>query len=340
MNFSEEVKSKVEYEFSHRYNYTLHAYIDIAGDLISGTLLSQIMYWFSDNKSGKKRVRVFKDGYYWLAKGRDEWMEEIRISKKQYDNAIEKLRKRGLVKTKLYKFNSVPTTHIRPIYENINSEVNKWKHSLAEEISSFTKTVNPDLPKGENGNSPNGKIEFPQRDNSITGTTNNDYITEDYNTETVNKKASTKVEVNKKALPPAKEPVKLPYNYSKEQFAKYIQGKVASIVEKNQIEIKEEESETIAKIISFFYDTYFDKTGERHPILSDIAYTKVIMEFLEPPEVIRESGIMFDFECYKAMILRFFNTEYGKRSGAATDYRLPYFMSDTVRENLYYKELY
>ena len=31
----EELKAKVDYEFSHRFNHTLHAYIDISDDLIA-----------------------------------------------------------------------------------------------------------------------------------------------------------------------------------------------------------------------------------------------------------------------------------------------------------------
>ena len=49
----EELKAKVDYEFSHRFNHTLHAYIDISDDLIAGTLLSQIMFWFSETKDKK-----------------------------------------------------------------------------------------------------------------------------------------------------------------------------------------------------------------------------------------------------------------------------------------------
>ena len=139
----EELKAKVDYEFSHRFNHTLHAYIDISDDLIAGTLLSQIMFWFSETKDKKRKIRIYKDGNYWLAKGREEWVDEIRISKKQYDNAIKKLKEKKFVETKLFKFNGVPTTHIRPIYENINSAIAKWKDDVSKEICcSFS-----DLPK-------------------------------------------------------------------------------------------------------------------------------------------------------------------------------------------------
>ena len=71
----EELKAKVDYEFSHRFNHTLHAYIDISDDLIAGTLLSQIMFWFSETKDKKRKIRIYKDGNYWLAKGREELRE-------------------------------------------------------------------------------------------------------------------------------------------------------------------------------------------------------------------------------------------------------------------------
>lgn len=341
MNFNDEIITKVDYEFSHRYNHTLHAYIDIAGDLIAGTLLSQIMYWFSDDKNGRKRVRVNKDGYYWLAKGRDEWMEEIRISKKQYDNAIEKLRKRGLVETKLYKFNSVPTTHIRPIYKNINSEVDKWKHSLAEEISGFTKTVNLDLPKGENEISPNGKMGFPQRDNSITMTTNSDYFTRDYNTENTDINASNSKELNGyniNASFPEKKRTQTPFldmnNCTLEEIENHYHIRCKKIAEKHNI-TDAEKIRDAAKIIAYFCQKYYAVFREDHPVLSDRALERVFINFCFPPELLDENGIT-TYGHYEEMIDRYFATEYGKYnlSGIVPDYSISHFMSEEVLTNL------
>lgn len=45
-----ELERKVDYIFSHRFNHTLHAYIDIAGDLTAGVLLSQIIDMYFDTK--------------------------------------------------------------------------------------------------------------------------------------------------------------------------------------------------------------------------------------------------------------------------------------------------
>lgn len=186
-----DIDAKVEYIFSHKFNHTLHAYIDIAGDLIAGTLLSQIMYWFSESANKGIRTGIYKDGYYWIARRREDWMEEIRITKKQYDCAIKKLAAEGkaLVEVRKYQFNGIPMTHIRPITENINREAARWKKNLAESISAqcgdgcngnlpkgnmeVPQTVTSNCPKGEYGSSLKGNMEVSQRDNSYINIYNN-----------------------------------------------------------------------------------------------------------------------------------------------------------------------
>lgn len=144
-----ELETLANHAFSHRFNHTLHAYIDIAGDLVSGTLLSQIIYWFTPNQNGQQKVRVFKDGYYWLAKTQDEWFNEIRISAKQYRTAIKKLEDRNLIIKKRYKFNGYPTTHIRPNYPVLQEETKKWKHAVMKEIEEENMANDPFLTKGK-----------------------------------------------------------------------------------------------------------------------------------------------------------------------------------------------
>lgn len=56
-----EIETKVNFLSSARCNHTFHKYIDITGDLIEGTLLSRILYWFApskDNKS-KNKSKIF-----------------------------------------------------------------------------------------------------------------------------------------------------------------------------------------------------------------------------------------------------------------------------------------
>lgn len=96
-------------------------------------------------------------------------------------------------------------------------------------------------------------------------------------------------------------------------------------------------AESISAIISDFYKQYYDNRGERHPILTDVVYTKVIIKLLESIDVIWKEGHYLDMEAYGAMAEKFFQKKYGVKSGNTTDYRLPYFLQDTVLENLYYQ---
>ena len=83
--------------FSSKLNVIHHAYVDIAGDMVAGALLSQILYWFGADRNGRPRARIQKDGYLWIAKARGDWWEEIRITPKQYDRAAKILKEKNLI---------------------------------------------------------------------------------------------------------------------------------------------------------------------------------------------------------------------------------------------------
>lgn len=88
-------------------------YIDMAGDVMPGILLSELVYWHLPNKSGQTKLRIERDGYLWIAVQRNEWWERIRFTPNQADYAIRKLAERGLIVRALYKFSGVPTVHLR-----------------------------------------------------------------------------------------------------------------------------------------------------------------------------------------------------------------------------------
>lgn len=87
-------------------------YVDITGDLIAGLILSQIIYWHLPSNGGGSKLRVKKEGKIWLAKNRTDWWEEVRITPKQFDRASKILKEKGIIDTKLFKFNGIPTVHI------------------------------------------------------------------------------------------------------------------------------------------------------------------------------------------------------------------------------------
>jgi len=125
-------------------------YIDIAGDLIAGILLSQIIFWHLPDKNGKSKLRVRHEDKFWLAKTRRSWNDECRIGPRQYDKAIKILLDAKLVESKVFKFAGNPTVHIR-----LNEEV--FLASLEG------KRVNSISPNGDNQITPTG---FPLTENT------------------------------------------------------------------------------------------------------------------------------------------------------------------------------
>jgi DNA-binding MarR family transcriptional regulator len=90
------------------------AYVDLVdGDIPAALMFSQIAYWYGWGEKGKSKLRVFHDGTYWLAKSAPDWNAELGLTEKQAYRCIGVLKAKGLIQTKVMKFNSSPTVHIR-----------------------------------------------------------------------------------------------------------------------------------------------------------------------------------------------------------------------------------
>jgi hypothetical protein len=84
--------------------YTMykHMYVDICDDLISGILLSKIVYWFGKSKKGEQRARHLHQGRLCIVKKKSDWWDECRISEKQFDRAIGKLMEMKILSTEVH----------------------------------------------------------------------------------------------------------------------------------------------------------------------------------------------------------------------------------------------
>jgi hypothetical protein len=158
-------------------------YVDVAGgDLIAGILLSQIIYWHLPDHEGQPRLRIERDGHKWLAKKRDDWWKECRITPKQFDTAIKLLESKNLIVAALYKFGNSPTKHIRIDWENflellslvVQTPPLAPEHIKTQVASGSDEKVN--FRKGENGIAEKVKMEFPKRLNSNCRKGENDLI--------------------------------------------------------------------------------------------------------------------------------------------------------------------
>jgi hypothetical protein len=153
MNMNWEDFIRIEQQDRERVDFKL-IYVDMTGDLVAGLMLSQIVYWNLPAKDGKSRLRVQHDGYLWLAKSREEWWDECRVSPRQVDRGLDILAELGIIERKLYKFNGSPTIHVRLIEDAL---LHVWRGTISSER--------------ENGFYPNSKMDIDVSVKSLTETT-------------------------------------------------------------------------------------------------------------------------------------------------------------------------
>lgn len=375
----DDIQAKVEHIFANRFNHTLHAYIDITGDLVAGTLLSQIMYWFAD---GKNRPTVNRDGYFWIAKRREDWMNEIRITSKQYDRAIKILtaeiemtkeekekqwnkgkrrekrydKEKRLVEVKTFQFHGQPMLHIRPISENINREIKKWKDEIAMSLLQKTNDEkNQDCQSVNNGNYQKVNMEISNEEksyniyNNINTTTENTNI--DYSTENTDKYALKDVKrpsfkgdmyasvpEEHKETPPKKQSRYIPPDYTEEQLIEHIrptiEDNLKTVQEDCGMKYNPKRADDIVEIVTDFFEQYRENTGRRHKILPDATLINIMYQYFNPPECLCNSN---DPSTYSAMAEEYLDTNFNARGGydGQVTLSISHFMSDKIRENCY-----
>ena len=158
MDINTKIKLRKVRELNSRRGIFLDlTYIDITGDITCGVLLSQLIYWFSDDEKGNSKLRVKKEDRYWLAKSKNEWYQETRLSKKQLERAEKILKQMGIIEVKIFKFNGTPTNHYWFNWERfIELEEDSL---LSRGEMGCAQRVQPDAPKGDNGKLPKGSLE-------------------------------------------------------------------------------------------------------------------------------------------------------------------------------------
>lgn len=113
-------------------------YLELLGDYHAAAFLNQLVYWSDKTKR--------TDGYFY--KTHKEWYEELKLSRRQIDRSISKLKKLGLLETSLKKANGSPTLHYKldtdklvdsictertnGIVQNVQMETYKTYNSLTE----------------------------------------------------------------------------------------------------------------------------------------------------------------------------------------------------------------
>ncbi len=133
-------------------------YVDMAGDLLAGIVLSELVYWYLPAKDGGTRLRVKKRGRMWIAARRWEWWDRCRMTPRQSDRALGILVKAALFDKALFRFDGEPTIHVAL---NEKAFLDAWAECLDRP------KMNPFLPEGK-ADSPAGEADSPGRESDLT----------------------------------------------------------------------------------------------------------------------------------------------------------------------------
>lgn len=151
-------------------------YVDMAGDVLAGLVLSEIVYWHLPKRDGESKLRVHKDGQDWIACRRVEWWDRTRMTPRQIDRVFNVLVKKGLIVKDLFHFAGKPTVHIRLVQEaflkaweamTVNPPANPYANLPKREIREENTLINEMV----KSNLPNGDSQFTASVNSYTETT-------------------------------------------------------------------------------------------------------------------------------------------------------------------------
>ncbi len=356
----EELKARVDFLSSAKCNHTPHKYIDIAGGLIEGTLLSRILYWFSEDKNGKKKVRIFKDGHYWIAKQRKDWQDEIRITERQYDKAIKELKNKGFVELAKYKFNAMPTVHIRPIWENINKAVEAWEKELENQIiSEYEEEYGNNTKCNSQGNdtkcnSGNTEEGIPLTlPTNTTYTLNNDYYNKDCTLSSTEEKtlpssgkgvktsAPNNINIlNINNIPPRTKEQKqerykqtwnnLSEKYNDEDVPQLLFDKFNSLYGAKEDILQDHDICLTMAVITYYFEQYREHMGEQHIMISDDYANQFLRVIASDESPLIKAAIEEEdeLEFYRDMIDEFFRSKLGKRSGKVYDRHIWLFFTE------------
>lgn len=156
------------------------AYIDIAGDIEAAFVLDELLFFTLPRpETGKSGLRVWKEGFLWMAVGREDWWERKRLTARQADLATEKLIEKKLVFKEVHKFNGLNTVHLRlnveeffKAYTQILDKANPpedGEDTIIKDIADLyemmgeSRLPNGGLPNGD-GRLPNGEMVSPNGD--------------------------------------------------------------------------------------------------------------------------------------------------------------------------------
>jgi biotin operon repressor len=75
-------------------------------------VLSQILYWFDSDKSGRPRAQIWRRGRRWFFKSHAEFAQETGIKPRQVRACLQALQRKGFIEIGYFLANGQRTSHI------------------------------------------------------------------------------------------------------------------------------------------------------------------------------------------------------------------------------------
>jgi hypothetical protein len=125
-------------------------FVEFTGSLEAAIMLNQLLYWSDKTKTG------------WIAKGDQEFAEELCLTIYGVRKGKEALQRMGFLETKIKKFNGTPTTHYRLDLQHLTENWTLWiqkvdsaksQSPLSENDESITETTTEIIPEITNNDS-------------------------------------------------------------------------------------------------------------------------------------------------------------------------------------------
>lgn len=139
-------------------------------------LLSQLVYWYQADKTGKAKIRIYKDGVFWRKMDHNDWFNEVGLTRSQSRTATKRLIGLGIIEVKNFLFGRDKCQHYRllcaegkavlPGYPKFNPPVSDAPPSPAH---GDAPCVDPDTPLGgKNDHGPWSTSPHPEANLTMT----------------------------------------------------------------------------------------------------------------------------------------------------------------------------
>lgn len=143
--------------------FTKRIYVEIAGSLHAGVLLSRILWWYQPSEESPEfphKLRRNIKGVWWLVKKRTDWWKECCLTEYEYDGAIKRLQALKIVVAEIHlDWDGKTKTHLRVDFDVLRKMIDAHLSEL--ENTQFPESDNVQFQNEEISNSGIGQLPIP-----------------------------------------------------------------------------------------------------------------------------------------------------------------------------------